>query len=762
MNSRYIAFAAALLMVAIPACSPGPSAELISLNLIELQEVARKAVETGHIDLSSDERYYCLRQGWSPPYEAEGEEGAPPQVAAVSRESLLRYSVVVPAERWLSFEAWLSGKWGSLQQQSAAVYVGETQIAEFEIAAGEAQEISFHIPASVQVVGDNLLSLRFSEFAENPQYLASGAEHEKNPHPGVAAYLSNVKVELGTDKRPWSSKETDPAAFRLMAEGRYLNQRSNSEIAFAADVHQGASLRLKGSVKTPKNRETTVSTIVRVRTDAEPEWTEIWRRDHAFDKARDTSRFEADVPLDNFAGGKAEISFLVLTEGRPVNERVTWTQMTLRTPPPVVEDTARQPVRAPQQMRNVMIIILDALRPDYCGCYGNEMGMTPNIDAFAEEAVVFDNAIASAPYTLASTSTLFTGLLPENHGIRRYRQFFAEELESMPEVFQQNGYRTITLTGHGYISDEPGFSRGFDDLFKLSKPEYWENKLATMDEAEMERGIDTAASAEKPLFIYAHLAPPHEPYNPPPPFNTHFTGTPMLEKWKIYAMYHDGLLTSDDPSIEFFRVQYRNNVVYADHLAGRIFAMLKENGLYDNTLIILTADHGEAFMERGAFGHGMTVADEMIRIPLIVRVPGVEHRRVAQQVGNVDWLPTLVELLELQRNDTPLDGRSIAPLLTGGEQPPADFYYSRSDSGNPVFTLRGERYKYVQRIFEQELFDLQEDPGETRNVIGSHPALAAWLRQRGMLLVSGYTARTREAELSEEIEDQLRRLGYIQ
>ena len=762
MNSRYISIAAALLLAAIASCSPEPSSELVSLSLVELHEVALKTVETGNINLSSDERYYCLLEGWSPPYEPEGEEGAIVQVAAVSRESVLRYSVLVPAERWLSFEAWLSGKWGSLNHQSAEVYAGESKIAEFEIAAGEAQQFSFHIPASVQVAGDNLLKFRFAEFAENPRYLANGAEHEKNPHPGVAAYLRGIKVELGTDKRPWAGKDTDTADFRLMAEGRYLNQKSNSEIAFAADVQKGSSLRLKGSVKAPKNREVTVSTIVRVRTDAKPEWAEIWRQDHAFSKATDTSRFEAEVPLEKFAGGKAEISFLVLTEGRPINERVTWTQMMLRVPPPAAAATSREPVRATQQVRNVLIIILDALRPDYCGCYGNKLGMTPNIDAFAEEAVVFDNAVTSAPYTLASTSTLFSGLLPENHGIRRYRQFFAEELETMPEVFQQNGYRTMTLTGHGYISDEHGFSRGFDDVIKLSKPEYWEQKRSTMDEAEMERGIELASTAEKPLFIYAHLAPPHEPYNPPPPFNTHFTATPTLEKWKIYAMYHDGLLTSDDPSIEFFRVQYRNNVVYADYLTGKLFEMLKARGLYDNTLIILTADHGEAFMERGTFGHGMTVADEMIRVPLLVRVPGVGHRRIAQQVGNIDFYPTLVELMNLQRNDTPLDGRSIAPLLMGGEQPPEDFYYSRSDSGNPVFSLRGDRFKYVNRIFERELFDLQADPGETRNVIDKHPALAAWLRQRGMLLVSGYTARTREAELSEEIEDQLRHLGYIQ
>jgi len=639
----------------------------------------------------------------------------------------------------------------------------------------------FHIPPAVQQPGDNLLTFRFTDYAENPRYLASGSDNEKNPFPGVAGYFSDFTIYLGTERRPWSKRTSDgTATFRLMADGRYLNQKANSDIAFAVQVREGATLRLKGTAKAPKGRETQMSVAVRARSDEHPGWRKLWSERFQIGADSDARPFEADVPLEMFAGAKAEISFRVTTKSRPVNERVTWTQMRLRMPEPesAVADEPRRPIRLGSKVRNVMIIILDAARPDYFGCYGDDNGLTPQVDRFAQEAIVFEEAVSAAPYTLASTSTLFTGLLPDNHGIRIYRQFFNKDLESMPEVFRKNGYYTIALTGHPYISEEHGFARGFDEVIQLSKKEYWDQGRSTMDEDALAGGISKAAAAGKPAFIYAHIAPPHEPYNPPPPFDSRFSGTKTLPKWKIYSLYHAGKLTTDDPSIDFYRKQYMNNMVYADYIAGRLFELLRENGLFDNTMIILTADHGEAFMEHGSFltadhgeafmehgsfGHGTTVADEMILIPLIVRIPSVAPGRVEQQVGNVDLFPTLVELLDLERQGGPLDGRSLAPLFTGSEQPPVDYYYSRSDSDKLVFSLRGRRFKYVRNIFNEELFDLLNDPGETTNVASRHPGLTAWLRQQGMLIAGGKSSiAARDAELGQNAEEQLRHLGYLQ
>ena len=174
MTFKYVSPVAALLILAFfTGC--GPEAQQVSLDLISLQGVARQVEETGPIDLSKNIRYYSLARGWSPPYEAENSDGAK-VTAAVGRESVLRYSVVVPAHRWLAFKARLAGKYGKLDQQQIEVYAGEEQIATLAVESGDEQELMFHIPPSVQQPGDNMLTFRFTDYAENPRYLASGSD----------------------------------------------------------------------------------------------------------------------------------------------------------------------------------------------------------------------------------------------------------------------------------------------------------------------------------------------------------------------------------------------------------------------------------------------------------------------------------------------------------------------------------------------------------------------------------------------------------
>jgi len=763
---------AAVMLPALASCSGPESAgdRDVVLNLIDLQSVARQVEETGEIDLDNDDhRYFCLAGGWATPYKLSDEEGAPRLTAAVKRESILRYSVVKPADRWFEFTIGLAGKYGSLDHQAVEISAEGQPLDTVEIDPGVEQTKLIHIPASAQKVGENSLILRFAEFAENPNYLKDGRSHEENPYRGVAGYLRDFRIYLGTARRPWTNRTDDGTkTFRSMAGGRYYNQKANSFFSYAFDIGKSARLRLKGTAKAALGRDSTVDIAVMARTDESPEWREIWQQSVKVGEGTKARPFDTQIPLDGYSGKTTEFRFFVTTPSRPANERVTWTLLQLRTQPQrdaARLPPAREPIRLAGQAKHVAIIILDALRPDYVGCYGDERGLTPAIDEFSADAIRFENAVSAAPYTLASTSTLFTGLLPENHGIRVYRQFFSEELETMPDVFRRNGFYTIAITGHPYISDEHGFSRGFEDVVELSRQEYWDQNRSTMDEGKLEEGIKMAAQAGKSSFLYIHLAPPHEPYHPPPPFNSRFSDKPgpdVLPKWKIFEHYRDGRLGDDSPGVEFQRGIYANNVIYADYLAGRIMEWLREYGLYDDTLIILTADHGEAFMEHGYFGHGPTVYDEMILIPLLIKTPGVEPGRVPQFVGNVDFFPTLAELFELEVEDVIFDGRSLAPLFTGREQRTADFYYSRSDSSNPVFSFRGQRLKYIQRVFEEGFYDLQADPGEKNNIIARYPAIAAALRQRGWLILTGEAAaQKKEAELSQEAQDQLRHLGYL-
>ncbi|HUX06461.1 MAG TPA: sulfatase [Acidobacteriota bacterium] len=772
MHQRYLLILPALMLLALASCSGPESAgeKDVVLNLIALQSVARQVEETGEIDLENDDhRYFCLAGGWATPYKLSDEEGSPRLTAAVERETILRYNVVKPADRWLEFTIGLDGKYGSLGKQTIEVIADGQPLEAVEVDAGAEQTKLIHIPTSAQKVGVNSLVLRFAEFTENRAYLTDGQAHEKNPYQGVAGYLHGFRIYLGTSRKPWTNRSDDGTlTFRSMADGRYYNQKANSFFSYAFDIGEGARLRLKGTAKAAMGRDAAVDVAVLARTDEQPEWRQIWQESVEVGKGTKARPFEADIPLDGFSGKTTEFRFFVTTPSRPANERVTWALLQLRTPSKSDaehQSPPREPIRLAGRVKHVAIIILDALRPDNVGCYGDDRGLTPAIDEFSKEAIRFDNAISIAPYTLASTSSLFTGLLPENHGIRVYRQFFSKELETMPDVFRRNGFYSIAITGHPYISDEHGFSRGFEDVVDLSRQEYWDQNRSTMDEEKLEEGIRMAAEAGKNSFLYIHLAPPHEPYHPPPPFNSRYPDKPgpgVLPKWKIYELYGDGRITDDDPGIQYQRGIYANNVIYADHLAGRIMEWLRKYDLYDDTLIILTADHGEAFMEHGYFGHGPTVYDEMIRIPLLVKTPDAPPGSVAQLVGNLDFFPTLAELFGLEVQDVIFDGRSLAPLFTGQEQKPVDFYYSRSDSSNPVFSFHDRRFKYIQRVFEEYFYDLDADPREKHNIISRYPALAAALRQRGWLILTGEAAaQKKEAELSQEARDQLRHLGYL-
>ncbi len=212
--------------------------------------------------------------------------------------------------------------------------------------------------------------------------------------------------------------------------------------------------------------------------------------------------------------------------------------------------------------------------------------------------------------------------------------------------------------------------------------------------------------------------------------------------------------------------RYMNNLFYADYVTEQLLELLRRYELFEDSLIILASDHGESFGEHDTFGHNTTVYESMIRIPLIVRVPGVEPREVEQQVGLVDFFPTLVELLDLETEATHFDGRSIAPMLAGREQEPTDYYYARATSTKLIFTLRGERYKYVFDDYREALFDLATDPNEIRDISADHPVLATYLRQRGLFMVASNAAlRTdegKEVKLTPEEERELRNLGYLQ
>ena len=767
------ALAAAAVVMLFAACGPqdgnGAAASVSktsSLDLIPLHGAARQLVETRRVNLSSVTNGYFLYRGWSHPY--RDDDQSPPTMAAVARESVLRYRVLRPEARWLIFQVAPKGRFGGTNWQGVDVVVGDQVLEHVDIEGNGFTQKMVRIPAELQHVGDNEITFRFSVFVNNPDFLNNRAKHTAYPFPGVAAYFSEIRIYNSSEGIPETDvPEAEDDTFKLVADGRYLSQEPNSALVYAFEITEGATFELAGTVRRNESTEAVVDVAFSGRTDS-GESTEFWSKTF---QPEDDTEFSARVPLEAIAGGISELRFDVGSDAQQPNSSVIWKTLRLNLPTTssAVNGDEHVPVRIGSKAKHLVFIILDASRYDHFGYNGNGDGMTPNIDALAETAQIFDSAIAAAPYTITSVSTLFSGLHPETHGVRKVTHKFPADLENMPRAFKRSGFYTLALSGTKFTDRQYGLTRECDEVISLRDPEDKEQTLSRMRREAMEEGIKKAAESGKPVFIYTHFLPPHWPYHPPGEFNSRYIANARVKyprSWQIKGLLDNYLFDEAADDLEVHHRRYMNNLAYGDHVTGELFDLLKQYGLYDDSLIVVTADHGEAFNEHGHFGHNTTTYEEMIKLPMLVRVPGVEPRRIAQPIGLIDYFPTFAELFDLELENAHFEGRSLAPLLLGGPEDPSEaYYYSRAVGSSMVFCLRGQRYKFVFDDYDEELYDLQADPGERDNIIDRHPALASYLRQRAMLAIAVNTERGQkglDVDLSEEDLKELRSLGYLQ
>jgi arylsulfatase A-like enzyme/tetratricopeptide (TPR) repeat protein len=398
---------------------------------------------------------------------------------------------------------------------------------------------------------------------------------------------------------------------------------------------------------------------------------------------------------------------------------------------------------------NVLLISLDTVRPDHLGCYGYGLVETPNIDGLAREGVIFTDALASVPLTLPSHTSMLTGLYPLSHGVRDNGLYTASgQITTLAEVLRADGYSTGAFIGSFILDSRFGLDQGFDvydDDMEGDRPQgQFEHPERTAD-AVTESACEWLKTAEEPFFGFVHYYDPHAPYEPPPPYSTSYAG-------RLY----DG------------------EIAYTDRSLGRILELLKERGVYDNTMIIVASDHGEGLGEHEETGHGKLIYDSTIKVALIWRVPGrsgqaseiLTPAEIGVPVGLVDLFPTVLELVGAEAADA-VDGRSLLPLMQG-ENLPSRFYYMESLHpylGYRWAPLRGVRFREWKYILAPgpELYKTSNDPGELNNLISVFPETAVELKAQLANLVSmeKESADTAGPELSYEETRKLRALGYV-
>ena len=374
---------------------------------------------------------------------------------------------------------------------------------------------------------------------------------------------------------------------------------------------------------------------------------------------------------------------------------------------------------APGERRpNVIIYLVDTLRPDHLGVYGYDRDTSPMLDRWAQGSVVFEQAYAPTSWTKPSMVTLFSGLDPVRHGVEDRFDVIPADVGLLAEHLKSLGYSTFGAVTNPYVLPKWGFGRGFDDYDDLGAAGHRTRADSVSD--HVEERIEALARSQ-PFLLYLHVIDPHWPYEPPPPFDTRFPRLPIVPARDSVGAY-DG------------------EVAFVDSQFGRITELLGSHGLDADTMTVFVADHGEELWDHGRLGHGSTLFEEVVRVPLVIRFPKGLHAgaRVGARATLSDLFPTILSVI----GDSPptgLDGHDLTQLLQETEPDWAkrDVLLSLRTSGQNSHVVRGVLngpHKYLRRTrpdAEESLYDLAQDPAEYEDLTNDradiHRRLAASL-----------------------------------
>jgi len=446
--------------------------------------------------------------------------------------------------------------------------------------------------------------------------------------------------------------------------------------------------------------------------------------------------------------------------------------------------------RAPARGPSIVLVLIDTLRADYLGTYGFAGDVSPRIDRFAQEAIVFENAFSQAPWTKPSIATLFTSLHPKQHGVSAHgSQFLTEtgaELRAsalprraltLAEGLRRAGYETAAFVANPWIRQGLGFAQGFDTFEEETgaTPVFADAILAKARKWLAER------SSEKPFFLYLHFMDIHGPYDPPADDVRAVQDSGSLgarralrreelDRRRGYLMKAPWTTRPEGRRLETWRGRYAAGVRALDREIGGFLDDLAARGLLDDSVVVITSDHGEELLDHGDFDHGNTLYDEQIHVPLVVRLPGGAGggRRVDDVVGLIDVMPTLLGLAGSEVSPK-LAGRDLGVLLEGKSFAGSEIAISAGVKRRPELeSVRTRTHKLVRdgKTGETALFDLAADPGESRDLSATAPQVRAALEKalsvHGAEIARSPILEKRRARVGRRTADKLRSLGYLE
>lgn len=483
---------------------------------------------------------------------------------------------------------------------------------------------------------------------------------------------------------------------------------------------------------------------------------------------------------------------------------------------------------------NIVFLVLDAVRADHVGCYGYDRETTPNIDAIADSAVRYTNAFSPSIWTPTVHAAIFTGTYPSHSGIHGTALGIREDLETLPETLQAAGYRTFAASAGAHIRQDRGYDRGIDEYVETRRitPDLGSLRKVLTDRSfakqvvfslnagpddkslykfdRFERFASRCASDGDPFFGFVNVKTAHSPFNPPRPYKELFCKDLERPRWEaieralgalgrqpqsirgfddedIRRVAHSGgdevmagEIDLDEAEWDVVEAWYDGAIRYLDERVGSFVERLRSLGVYEDTLLVITADHGDNFGDHGLTGHSFSLYDSLLHVPLVVSPPGAESpgRTVDNQVSLLDLHPTFLEVAgetppenEFATSLVPFDDRQFHEYTfaeyAGYEAPKSrlERKYPNMDTAHLARTLqavRDDEYKLVVGSDgTAELYAWRDDPGETTDLSEAEPDVVEALRD---VLEESLAELRTDADLEvpedPDLQAQLEHLGY--
>jgi arylsulfatase A-like enzyme len=444
------------------------------------------------------------------------------------------------------------------------------------------------------------------------------------------------------------------------------------------------------------------------------------------------------------------------------------------------------PLREAAAGGNLVICVIDAARADHVGCYGYPRDTTPNIDRIAQESIVFGRHFAQYAMTKPSTASLFTSQHADTHLAYENRPLL-EGTFTLAAGLEAAGFTTVMFSSNPNAAPGTGLGLDFQEVYDQTHVEplvkSWEEftlpqPLLSLIESWLEK------NARRRFFAYVHFDPPHQPYMQPDAMTQMFAGQdpPGFQRSDFEFPVDDRelLAKSLHPPLPEWINLYDANLRFADWAVGELVRLLAEADVLEETVLVVTSDHGEAFGEHGYLWHERGVYDELLHVPLLLRLPGgARAREVTSLTQTIDLLPTAFDLFDVPYPRNGIQGESLLPLMAGIEDTAHDHIIAGSDGDPPSYLVRGEEWALILwgNGEWRALYDLRPDPGQRHNVIHDHPEVAEQMLAEFRRFAINQRRPPLEfldpnheplavpqegaLELTPDLERRLRALGYV-